>query len=52
MAKPELEGQTLHHCWHFDVSDVMTFGDYIGFPNITIKDASSTLAGPFCYIYE
>jgi tyrosinase len=34
------------------LDDVMTFGDYIGFPNITIKDASSTLAGPFCYIYE
>ena len=34
------------------LDDVMTFGEYLGFPNMTIKEASSTLAGPFCYIYE
>ncbi|KAI4637594.1 hypothetical protein J4E83_000411 [Alternaria metachromatica] len=34
------------------LDDVMTFGDYLGFPNMTIREASSTLAGPFCYIYE
>jgi tyrosinase len=34
------------------LDDVMTMGNYLGFPNITIRDASSTLAGPFCYIYE
>jgi tyrosinase len=33
-----------------------TLGDqlglgYVGVPNISIKEASSTLAGPFCYIY-
>ena len=33
------------------LDDVMTFGDYLGFPNMTIRGASSTLAGPFCYIY-
>ncbi|KAL1796617.1 hypothetical protein ACET3X_005157 [Alternaria dauci] len=34
------------------LEDVMTFGEYLGFPNMTIREASSTLAGPFCYIYE
>ncbi|EDU42342.1 conserved hypothetical protein [Pyrenophora tritici-repentis Pt-1C-BFP] len=34
------------------LDDVMTFGDYLGFPNMTIREASSTVAGPFCYIYE
>jgi tyrosinase len=34
------------------LDDIMTMGEYIGVPNITIADASSTLAGPFCYIYE
>jgi tyrosinase len=24
---------------------------YVGVPNITVDDATSTLAGPFCYIY-
>jgi tyrosinase len=33
------------------VDDVMTFGEYLGFPDIMMKEASSTLAGPFCYIY-
>lgn len=34
------------------LDDPMTLGSYIGFPNITLADASSTLAGPFCYIYQ
>jgi tyrosinase len=34
------------------LNDVMTMGDYLGYPNITIRDASSTLAEPFCYVYE
>lgn len=34
------------------LEDIMTLGEYIGVPNITIADASSTLAGPFCYVYE
>jgi tyrosinase len=34
------------------LQDVMTMGEYTGVPNITIADASSTLAGPFCYVYE
>lgn len=33
------------------INDVLTLGEYVGAPNITIKDAMSTLAGPFCYIY-
>ncbi|KAH7088058.1 hypothetical protein FB567DRAFT_494149 [Paraphoma chrysanthemicola] len=31
--------------------DALTMGPYVGVPNITIGDAMSTLAGPFCYIY-
>lgn len=34
------------------LDDVMTMGEWLGVPNITIANASSTLAGPFCYIYE
>ncbi|KAF2000175.1 Di-copper centre-containing protein [Amniculicola lignicola CBS 123094] len=34
------------------IDDIMTMGEYIDFPDITIANASSTLAGPFCYIYE
>lgn len=34
------------------LNDTMTMGDYLGVPNITIADASSTMAGPFCYLYE
>jgi tyrosinase len=34
------------------LDDVMTMGSYLGFPNITIREASSSLAGPFCYVYE
>ncbi|KAI8942273.1 hypothetical protein NX059_000352 [Plenodomus lindquistii] len=31
--------------------DPVTLGAYVGVPNITIADAMSTMAGPFCYIY-
>jgi tyrosinase len=24
---------------------------YVGVPDVSIKDASNTMAGPFCYIY-
>lgn len=34
------------------LNDVISMGSYVGVPNITIADAMSTLAGPFCYIYE
>ncbi|CBX97525.1 hypothetical protein IAQ61_007066 [Plenodomus lingam] len=34
------------------INDTITLGDYIGAPNITIGDAMSTMAGPFCYIYQ
>ncbi|KAG9189203.1 tyrosinase [Alternaria panax] len=33
------------------LNDTITMGEYVGAPNITIRDALSTLAGPFCYIY-
>jgi tyrosinase len=33
------------------LNDTLTMGSYVGAKNITIKDAMSTLAGPFCYIY-
>lgn len=33
------------------LADTITMGDYVGTPNITIRDAMSSLAGPFCYIY-
>jgi tyrosinase len=32
------------------LDDVLSVG-YVGKPNITIKDAQSTIAGPFCYVY-
>ena len=32
------------------LDDVLSLG-YVGSANITIKDAVSTLAGPFCYVY-
>ena len=32
------------------LDDAMSLG-YIGQPNITVRDAQSTLGGPFCYIY-
>ncbi|KAI4949001.1 hypothetical protein J4E91_005463 [Alternaria rosae] len=32
------------------LDDVLSVG-YVGQPNITIKDAMSTIAGPFCYVY-
>jgi tyrosinase len=34
------------------LDDVMTFGEYLGFPDMLVKETSSTLAGPLCYIYE
>ena len=34
------------------LDDEMTMGNYLGFGNITIRDAGSSLAGPFCYVYE
>ena len=33
------------------LDDLITFGEYVGAPDIAIRDAMSTLAGPFCYIY-
>ncbi|RYO73105.1 hypothetical protein AA0113_g409 [Alternaria arborescens] len=33
-----------------NLDDVLSVG-YVGKPNITIKDAQSTIAGPFCYVY-
>ncbi|KAF1846119.1 Di-copper centre-containing protein [Cucurbitaria berberidis CBS 394.84] len=32
------------------LDDVITLG-YVGVPDVTIKEASSTFGGPFCYIY-
>jgi tyrosinase len=32
------------------LEDVLSVG-YVGLSNITIKDAVSTIAGPFCYVY-
>ncbi|KAJ8117333.1 hypothetical protein OPT61_g1455 [Boeremia exigua] len=32
------------------LDDIMSLG-YVGQPNITIRNAQSTLGGPFCYIY-
>lgn len=32
------------------LDDVMNLG-YVDVPNITVSDATNTLAGPFCYIY-
>ncbi|KAF2743855.1 Di-copper centre-containing protein [Sporormia fimetaria CBS 119925] len=34
------------------LDDVMTMGEWLGFKNITIRDASTTVGGPFCYVYE
>jgi tyrosinase len=33
------------------LNDTLTMGSYVGAKNITNRDAMSTLAGPFCYIY-
>ncbi|KAH4102311.1 hypothetical protein HBI81_009010 [Parastagonospora nodorum] len=33
------------------LNDTLTMGSYVGVKNITIQDAMSTLAGPFCYTY-
>ena len=33
------------------LDDVIGLG-YVGFPDLTIREASDTLGGPFCYIYE
>jgi tyrosinase len=33
------------------LNHTLSLGSYVGSKNITIKDAMSTLAGPFCYIY-
>ena len=33
------------------LQDDLVMGPYVGFPNITIGDAISTIGGPFCYIY-
>ncbi|KAG9185177.1 tyrosinase [Alternaria panax] len=32
------------------LDDVLSVG-YVGQPNITIRDAQSSIAGPFCYVY-
>ena len=31
--------------------DSLVMGPHVGYPNITIGDAMSTIGGPFCYIY-
>lgn len=33
------------------LDDPISLG-FVGFPNVTIREASHTLAGPFCYIYD
>jgi tyrosinase len=33
------------------LNDALVMGPYVGYPNVTIGDAMSTLGGPFCYIY-
>ncbi|KAE8826464.1 hypothetical protein PTNB73_06874 [Pyrenophora teres f. teres] len=33
------------------LDDIITLGDYVGAPNITMREAMNSLAGPFCYIY-
>ncbi|EMD63643.1 hypothetical protein GGP41_005712 [Bipolaris sorokiniana] len=33
------------------LGDALSVGEYVGYPNITIRDAMSTVGGPFCYIY-
>lgn len=33
------------------IDDILTLGDYVVQPNITIRSAMSTLGGPFCYVY-
>tara|TARA_R110002003_G_scaffold106_15_gene8840 strand:+ start:13862 stop:14191 length:330 start_codon:yes stop_codon:yes gene_type:complete len=34
------------------LDDEMTMGEWLEFRNITIHEAWSSLAGPFCYVYE
>ncbi|KAH7080473.1 hypothetical protein BKA63DRAFT_563155 [Paraphoma chrysanthemicola] len=34
------------------LDDEMTMGEWLGFGNITIREAGSSLAGVFCYVYE
>jgi tyrosinase len=33
------------------LDSILTMGEYVGAKNITIREASNTIAGPFCYIY-
>jgi len=33
------------------LDDVITLGEYVGFGNVTIREAMSTVGGPFCYVY-
>lgn len=33
------------------LNDELVMGQYVGYPNVTIGDAMSTVGGPFCYIY-
>ena len=33
------------------LEDLLTFGEYVGAPDLPIREAMSMLAGPFCYIY-
>ncbi|KAF7441872.1 tyrosinase central domain protein [Pyrenophora tritici-repentis] len=33
------------------LDDIISLGDYVGAPNITVREAMNTLDGPFCYIY-
>lgn len=34
------------------LDDIISLGTVLGVPDITIRDASSTIGGPFCYVYE
>ena len=33
------------------LDDIVNLG-YLGYPDLTIREASNAMAGPFCYIYE
>jgi len=33
------------------LGDKLVIGPYVGYPNVTIGEAISTIGGPFCYVY-
>jgi len=33
------------------LGDKLVMGPYVGYPNVTIGEAISTIGGPFCYVY-